>query len=685
MMRWLLKTLGVLLVINFLWVGGALALGSSQAATFACLSLTDTILDSTADGPILRTHKEIFDVRTGIRQWVEQTLPANTEITLLIRRPDGKYGLYIDSSDGQGNGYLIATDPALPGTDIVRLPRPNTPPSLSGIRFDQRIGLWSPDNQRLAYLWRDDSYNEVLSILGMDGSRVSLPRLSDFYNPLIHSWSADNQLLATTVGLDTNFALHIWQTQPPRLLSLAPGLASDKAMFEIGQWSPTGNTFAAISTYGQTRAELSLLRPSAEDGQLQRLALLPVPFSYEMEVAWSPDSRYITLIYYSLGEGKRLQLYQLSAEGQVTELGNFALGNSFLPQRPFYWVDDGETLLLWRSGNDSSQLAAITPASGEETLMAADVRYEILTNTNSRPLTSEGNLLTAQRLVLPIYQQGKYSVQLYNLDLPSSQSMTTLVAGADKISGIYWSPDGQQLLVHWLKEDDTSYFTWADNVGGNAQTIASQVINIAQLRWLRGNQQVLYGGSAADNKHRVGVLTPATGESITLVEGLFQVGSIGQDKTDDSIYIWWQDSENHLQIAGFLPNGQPLYRFRSVQAQGPGQTAELARAPNNAAAIMLISPSADWSVQWVSNNAEPTRVLVPAVYKYYGLPFWSPDSGYFSFAYSVKTTTLINSDEVNYLAIYNAKGDHVRWLNPVLPAFQAGQSVWSTCAPAAAD
>jgi hypothetical protein len=431
----------------------------------------------TNDLPDGRYH--LMDTTTGRYQLDRRA----TDLEWNTTSPDGRYRVYLRQQGKEPYLFSLYAEP----TDR------HTPPALlrrglvltRGFQMDGLLS-WSPDSQRVAYLWStlDSSW---LTLVKPDGSGEQTVAYNRAHggavrpeNTFLSGWSADGQYLAVNENYGIGQGYSFWFTDHLRPAPFnAGGLQTIR-----GVWSPIGHDFAALLMHGIDLTSILILSP----GKVPAVSPLPnrTPIS---SLIWSPDARYITLAsliptcpdYSVCASTWRFILYNRLGARLVGPLNSVTL-HSPDTQGMYYVINGSRTNGLtvpgiWYGGRwiflhdlrTQINLSAYDPGTNRLDIITPDILPEFAgevfyasplqlyrrSNFDIQPLAA-----TNRRILIPTRQGGKIRLDIAD---PDGESRLPLVEGADTIldtgdatfqvsSSRLWSLDGRSVVFAWSEE-----------------------------------------------------------------------------------------------------------------------------------------------------------------------------------------------------------------------------------------
>jgi Tol biopolymer transport system component len=424
-----------------------------------CLQLsTSTSMDTIYRLLDLNSGRIATDPRIGDGNFWGSTSPDGQSFAYVTLARGGTLSLYVRAVAG-GDSLLLRSGIALAG---------NTPDVQSLLR-------WSPNSQRLAYIWNDSGFNPWLTVVNRDGTgertarfgRMSSASVTTPQNTLIQGWSADGEYLAVSEGFLSGYS--IWATDPPQPVYV--GAQTNRLVY--GAWSPIGHRFAALTINNPQRLLL------AAPGEAPIMVALPEVVILA-RLIWSPDGRYLTIAgqpsqceggFNCQGEWHFMVVNQegqlvngIPASRRILTSG----GNTGSPVgRGISGLWNAGRWLYLKLGGDADllDLTALNPDTGqEETVvggivagLADEVFYHSLSDTYSSQTFDPPFLMpSGDKLLLPTWHGNKIRIELANLD---GGGRIPVVDGADEIvdprgpgtftNSQFWSWDGQQVIIAW--------------------------------------------------------------------------------------------------------------------------------------------------------------------------------------------------------------------------------------------
>jgi Tol biopolymer transport system component len=207
-------------------------------------------------------------------------------------------------------------------------------------------------------------------------------------------------------------------------------------------WSPAGDRVAALRNHEEGGVALDLVA-TGESGVSREL----VDDGDSYYLSWSPDGEDVAV---HVGAGR----FELFSEGEFESLDD-APGSYQAPM----WIDDsiygiaadGDRRTLTRYGRDGESEELVEVSGPTSFHISPDGERVALQSLGTGDVIEAG-IRSASADGDPVPPNGVYVV-----DLDSGEA--TQVHG-DLVTGFWWSPDGERLLVLHLPEGSTNRFDW---------------------------------------------------------------------------------------------------------------------------------------------------------------------------------------------------------------------------------
>jgi Tol biopolymer transport system component len=585
-----------------------------------CLQIsTGTPMDTSYRLLDLNSGRIATDPRIGSNQFWGSASPDGQSIAYVTLVRGGTLNLYVRPANG-GDSLLLRSGIALAG---------NTPDVQSLLR-------WSPNSQRLAYIWNDSGFTPWLTVVNRDGTdeqtvafrRMSGRTVTTPQNTLIQGWSADGGYLAVSEGFLGGYS--IWTTDPPQQVEV--GTPTNRLVY--GAWSPVGHRFAALTMNNPQRLLIAV------PGEAPVLVALPEVVILA-KLIWAPDGRYLTIAGQpSTCDGgincqQEWHFMVVNQEGQLVNgvpasrriLTSGSDANSPVGRGISGLWHAGRWLYL-KLGDDDSllDLTALNPDTGqEETVVGGIVAgladevfyYSLSGGSFNQTFDPTFKMPSGDKLLLPTWHGNQVRIELANLD---GSGRIPVVDGADEIvdprsagnftNSQFWSWDGGQVIVAWAtgKGDARRLHLTIASTDGTLRFQDDDLLDVSypQLynRDKDGTPWYSYLGARADGVS-LDIADLRQNRRYTLVNGL--------KLTDQwSIAMNPDFQRAAVVVRPVLATGFPgaLYLAALNQpATAPvrqGVTAPPAWSPDGSTLAALVSQSGNYSVQLMTADGTQT-------------------------------------------------------------------------------
>jgi Tol biopolymer transport system component len=462
-LRRLTRTVTGILLICALITGGVVYGRRSGANGYACLA----VLDSSGN-PV-----ELLEVHTGARYAFRRKLLPWVDLTLRRTSPDGKYVAQIQSF-GSRKYTVVVTETA---NDRITTSQANlvTAPDPSDYGYHDIV--WSPDSSRLALVWSHRPPQERFIVtLKLDGTDLQRRDNVSF----LHGWSVDGQSLAVSLATGSqgfNRPLYLWS------LSGAKWTIVSRSGYETiaAVWSPTDTRLAFVERpAGNLQGAAWLGIASAAGGSVTRLALPSAVQQARARLIWSPDGRYVVVIYDAQG-------------AEMLSVIDVGKGTTIL-QTP---IDDEQTMKLAQLWLENSRVLTFVRNNADSTIdwvkyYLDENRYETVVSNIEQisPLSHP----YSRKVMVWHARAGKHNVSLINAD---GTSHVTLVESANVTSQIERSPDGKGFAILWDSIEDLEYefhLTWITADSPVPRTLAESFQGEVAFRWVDNSRAIAVMG-----------------------------------------------------------------------------------------------------------------------------------------------------------------------------------------------
>jgi Tol biopolymer transport system component len=652
-----LSLLGLSLLVGLI-VSGTVYAARSSAAAFACLRIA-------GDQP---AKDWLLDLRTGVLTTDARPLtdPFRYTPQNAWTSPDGRYYAYTLPDRSLTRRFTLYIQPNSGTVD---------PQTSQQVVSDSVINAvaWSPNSQRVLYLYRDANNLPYIGLANADGTqgvstRLNTPRANEI---AFFGWSADGAYFA--VGTTETFGRVLTYYEASTLRPKTFPIFSILPYVENAVWAESGQRHAYLRTdqVGRTRLVVALLDSPVYGGEELNLEM---PFLRNARLFWSPDGNYIALRYNDQNLNWQLLVYAIAPRSfQPRQIAQFTQGSRLLFPASAAWSADSSTLAYFRERRGGRDLIAFRPATGETEVLVERV---LLAQQNDFLWAIENSTRPTRRVAVPFTnERGEIGVDLMNLD---GTDRVPLVRGATDIENVLWSPDGALALVKWQQREFFQvdhFITWAGTDGANQRTINAEEFALDQVMWLREGGQfsgkIAYTYTAL-TRYGVEILDLNTGVRRTLARNLNKAQSLTHNVNSGILQYWWLDADGG-GVDGFTLTGERLYRYRSPS--GSIETPQFARAPNGEYAAMYVRANTGWALQVVAEGEAGAGRVIWIGRQPLPPPLWSDDSTRFAVFVSVDGSATFGRFGVE---AYSAEGALLHTYANV-PLRAGSEALWTRC------
>jgi dipeptidyl aminopeptidase/acylaminoacyl peptidase len=653
---WLAAT-ALCLVVSVAF-GGVVFAARSAPSAFACLRIggnmpaRDWLLD-------FNTSVMVSDARPLTDPF--RYTPHNTWTS-----PDGRYTAYTLPDRGLTRRFTLYVQPNSGLAD------PQTARPMVSDAVINAVS-WSPDGERLIYLYRDANNVPHFGLANADGSeaiatRLNTPRANEI---AFFGWSADGSYFA--IGTTEAFGRVLTYYETRTLRAKTFPLISILPYVENAVWAESGQRHAYLRTdqVGRTRLVVALLDSPVYGGEELSLEM---PFLRNARLFWSPDGNYLALRYNDANLNWQLIIYAIAPRSfQPRPIAQFTQGGRLLFPASAAWSADSATLAYFRERRGGRDLVAFRPATGESEVLVERV---MLAQQNDFLWAIENSTRPTRRVAVPfLNDRGEIGIDLMNLD---GTERVPIVRGATDVENVLWSPDGALALVKWQRREFLQvahYLTWARTDGSDVQTISAEDFALDQVLWLREGGR--FSGKLAYTytaltRYGVDLLDLVTGTRRTLARDLTKAQSLSFDSNTQTLQFWWLDREGG-GVDGFALDGTRRYRYRS--ASGGIESPYLARSPDGAYAAMYVRAREGWTLQIAEEGDSGAGRVIWTGRQPMPPPLWSADGERFAAFVSVNNSGMFGMYGVE---VY-AKTGELLYTYPEVPLRSVSEALWTRC------
>jgi Tol biopolymer transport system component len=521
--------IGILLT-SALIAGGVVYGRRSASNGYACLA----VLDSSGK-PV-----ELLEVLSGARYTFRRKIVPWVDLTLQRTSPDGKYVAHLQST-GSRQYTLIIKEPA---TDTITATQPNIVTAPDHADYGYHDIVWSPDSTRLALVWSHRPPQErFISTLKIDGTDFQRRDNVTF----LHGWSADGQNLAVSLGTGAqgfNRPLYLWSLSGAKLTVVS------RSGYEpiAAVWSPTGTQLAFVERpSGNLQGAAWLGIASTTKASVTRLALPSAVQQARARLVWSPNGRYLAVIYDAQGAS---MLSVMDVEKGTTVL-----------QTPAH---DTQTMLIPQLWLENSRVFTFVRANSNSTIDW--VKYYLDENRYETVVLNIQEIVRADSLY-----SGKVAVRyahngMQNVDLTSADGTNRIpfIENASEVEVFPWSPDGKAIMALWTPHlQRQTHLTWM-TTGTNRFTLVDNFVAVPRSsRWLEGSKALVIR-EIGQTEATIWLVNLANGSQQILYKGLSAPASKFVEIDPHVVGFQWQDDNGMQWIDGYNAEGNRIYHFQAI-------------------------------------------------------------------------------------------------------------------------
>ncbi|MDW8298376.1 MAG: hypothetical protein RML95_03475 [Anaerolineae bacterium] len=532
---------------------------------------------------------------------------------------------------------------------------------------------WSPDGERLVYLYRDANNVPYFGLANADGSaavatRLNTPRANEI---AFFGWSADSAYFA--IGTTEAFGRILTYYETATLRARTFPLISILPYVENAVWSESGQRHAYLRTdqVGRTRLVVTLLDSPVHGGEELSLEM---PFLRNARLFWSPDGNYLALRYNDADLNWQLIIYEIAPRSfQPRQVAQLRQGGRLLFPASAAWSADSGTLAYFRERRGGRDLAAFRLATGKSEVIVERV---MLAQQNDFLWAIENGTRPARRVAVPfLNERGEIGIDLMNID---GSERVPIVRGATDVENVLWSPDGAFALVKWQRREFLQvayYLTWARTDGSDVRTISAEEFALDQVLWLREggqfNGKLAYTYTAL-TRYGVELLDLKSGVRRTLARNLTRAQALSHDQSTQTLQFWWTN-RHESGVDGFGLDGTRRYRYRS--ASGSIESPHMARAPNGRYAAMYVRASSGWTLQVAEEGDEGSTRVIWTGKQPMPPPLWSADGERFAAFVSVGNSAMFGMYSIE---VYDKTGE-LLYTYPRVSMRSVSEALWTRC------
>jgi hypothetical protein len=594
-LRRLTRTVTGILLICALITGGVVYGRRSASNGYACLA----VLDGTGK-PV-----ELLEVHTGARYTFRREVTPWVDLTLRRTSPDGKYVAQIQSL-GSRKYTLVVTERA---GDRITTSQANlvTAPDPSDYGYHDIV--WSPDSSRLALVWSHRPPQERFIVtLKIDGTDLQRRDNVSF----LHGWSVDGQNLAVSLATGSqgfNRPLYLWS------LAGAKWAVVSRSGYETiaAVWSPTDPRLAFVERpAGNLQGAAWLGIASAAGGSVTRLALPSAVQQTMARLLWSPDGRYLAVIY----DSQMVMMLSLIDASKGTTILQTPIDEAATRYLPQLWLENSQVLTFVRGGSGYDWVKYYLEENRYETIVQ-NIQYFYVWNYMS----------ISGKVIAGYLRNASYHVDLIT---PDGTNRVALIANANRRPNLWLSPDNKALLISWATTQNGqswSHLTWVTGDGGNPHTLTDNFQSVDMLKWLEGATSFVVKVKQ-DTESSIRLIKIADGSQQVLFKGSPSFIPLNNLEAEVKyLSLMWKDANGENWIDAYNSDGKRIYHFRvSYYFAGSAYLSPdsqnilfLSKPPSSGKFELLISSANEQQIRPIRSEIGLMNFLV-----------WSPDSKMFA-------------------------------------------------------
>jgi Tol biopolymer transport system component len=508
--------------------GGVVYGRRSGANGYACLA----VLDSSGNAV------ELLEIHTGARYTFRREVTPWVDLTLRRTSPDGKYVAQIQSL-GSRKYTLVVTETA---NDKITTSQANlvTAPDPSDYGYHDIV--WSPDSSRLALVWSHRPPQERFIVtLKLDGTDLQRRDNVTF----LHGWSIDGQNLAVSLAAPFqgfNRPLYLWSLSAAKLTIVS------RSGYEpiAAVWSPTHTHLAFVERpAGNLQGAAWLGIASAAGGTVIRLALPSAVQQVMARLLWSPDGRYLVVMFDAQGQ----TMLSLIDAGKGATLLQTPINDKQTMQLPQLWLENSRVLMFVRSDTSTNWVKYYLDEN----------RYEIIVPDIQD--ISRTNSPYSGKVVVSYAHDGMSNVGVIDTD---GTNFVPLIEQVDGRPFFERSPDGKALAILWSKyADPARHLTWITADRSEPHTLAENFQGDVVVKWVDGSKAIIIfaSGGARSGVH---LIKTGDGSQQTLFTGKASLVTLYSNR-DAGQYDGFlrQDEQGNSWIDAYDANGQRIYHLQT--------------------------------------------------------------------------------------------------------------------------
>jgi Tol biopolymer transport system component len=425
------------------------------------------------------------------------------------------------------------------------------------------VSTWSPDGERLAYVWwrtvphegEEHQYAAELRIIGLDDPAPTVLLADpDVIYPQPYGWSADGRKILVGLhkerssGEPDELALVSIEDGSVRVLRSLPPELRDSTL----ALSPDGRFVVYGQPSGETAAPYDVFLLAVDGSVVRRLVDHPAA---DFAPVWTPDGRSVVFVSTRGGSAGLWILDVIDGERR----GEPRLLKANVGQaRPMGITPDGR-LFYWRARSNSNVFSVeLDPETGLVTSPPTKLvrRFE---GYNAKPSWSPNGTQLAYAYRRPDPANGTMSrvLVIQSMETGEQRDLALPLEGvlASQATSPRWSPDGLRLLLNAHSGRGGGFEAcYSLDLRSGETTIVVEDLSWPHYRWSRDGEGVIHV-APIDGRNQLRVRDLGTGEDRVLAEAARIVGST---ETPDGTQIAYVEEDwsrsSHGSVIKLMPS-----------------------------------------------------------------------------------------------------------------------------------